>query len=140
LCITAPFSRGRIFETGEEKIFKLNRNKGAKCPQSLPNAALTVTTVPIIVVFTKFDLFIASLSGRSRGEENISVDLAEKMFRDEHGPTFERATHNISGNIPYTAVASMFTPGGVSFVLISSHSLTTRYFAAACGNYDAKHS
>ncbi|KAF8329944.1 hypothetical protein F5887DRAFT_1163193 [Amanita rubescens] len=107
LCITAPFSGGRIFETGEENIFKLNRNKGAKCPQSLPNAVLTVTTVPIIVVFTKFDLFIASLSGRSRGEENISVDLAEKMFRDEHGPTFERATHNISGNIPYTAVARL---------------------------------
>ncbi|KAF8331196.1 hypothetical protein F5887DRAFT_1287007 [Amanita rubescens] len=88
LCITAPFSRGRIFETREEKIFKLNRNK-----------------VPIIVVFTKFDLFIACLSRRNRGKENISMDLAEKKFRDEHGVAFEKATQNISGKIPYTTVA-----------------------------------
>ena len=28
LCIPASYSGGRLFETGEEKIFKLNRNKG----------------------------------------------------------------------------------------------------------------
>ena len=28
LCIPASYSGGRVFETGEEKIFKLNRNKG----------------------------------------------------------------------------------------------------------------
>ena len=28
LCIPAPFSEGRIFETGEETIFELNQNKG----------------------------------------------------------------------------------------------------------------
>ncbi len=140
LCITAPFSRGRIFETGEEKIFKLNRNKGNKYPQSPPNFALTVTTVPIIVVFTKFDLFIAALSRRSRGKEKISMDVAEKKFRDEHGVAFEKTTQNISGKIPYTTVASMFTSGGVSFVLISSRSLDASYFATTCRNYDAKHS
>ena len=140
LCITAPFSRGRIFETGEEKIFKLNRNKGTKYPQSSPSAALIVTTVPIIVVFTKFDLFLAGLSRRSRGKEKISMDLAEKKFRDEHGVAFERATQNISGKIPYATVSSMFTLGDVSFVLTSSRSFTARYFRPACRNYDAKHS
>ncbi|KAF8351862.1 hypothetical protein F5887DRAFT_1068257 [Amanita rubescens] len=88
LCITAPFSGGRIFETGDEMIFKLNRNK-----------------VPIIVVFTKFDLFIAGLSRRSRRKESISMEVAEKKFRDEHGVAFEKATQNISGKIPYTTVA-----------------------------------
>ena len=28
LCIPASYSGGRLFETGEENIFKLNRNKG----------------------------------------------------------------------------------------------------------------
>lgn len=28
LCIPVPYAGGRIFETGDEKIFQLNRNKG----------------------------------------------------------------------------------------------------------------
>ncbi|KAF8685409.1 hypothetical protein AX14_003999, partial [Amanita brunnescens Koide BX004] len=87
LCITSPFSRGRIFETGEEKIFKLNRNK-----------------VPIIVVFTKFDLFVASLARRSAGRK-VNLEVAETRFKSEHGQAFEKATNNLSGRIPYTTVA-----------------------------------
>jgi len=68
------------------------------------------------------------------------MDVAEKKFRDEHGVAFEKTTQNISGKIPYTTVASMFTSGGVSFVLISSRSLDASYFATTCRNYDAKHS
>jgi hypothetical protein len=28
LCITAPYAGNRLFETGDEKIFQMNRNKG----------------------------------------------------------------------------------------------------------------
>ena len=119
LCITAPFSRGRIFETGEEKIFKLNRNKGNYL-QLNPyfNSWIINATVPIIVVFTKFDLFVASLSRRSAGRGKISLEVAETRFQSEHGQAFEKATHNLSGKIPYTTVASTFLSEDASFFCI----------------------
>ena len=141
LCITAPFSRGRIFETGEEKIFKLNRNKGNYLQWNpYSNSWLIVITVPIIVVFTKFDLFVASLSRRSAGRGKISLDVAETRFQNEHGQAFEKATHNIAGKIPYTTVASTFSSEDASSALISPRSLNAWYITAACRNYDAKYS
>ena len=35
LCITVPFGGNRIFKEGDEKIFKLDRNKGKYSPNSI---------------------------------------------------------------------------------------------------------
>jgi hypothetical protein len=75
--------------------------------------------VPIIVVFTKFDLFVASLSRRSAGRGKISLEFAETRFQNEHGQAFEKA---ISGKIPYTTVASTFSSEDALFALISPRS------------------
>ncbi|KAF8351818.1 kinase-like domain-containing protein [Amanita rubescens] len=90
LCVTVPYAGNRMFEEGDEKIFKLNRNK-----------------VPIIVVFTKLDLLVASLdkSGVRRGEN--SLELAEKDFKEKYSQIFERSTtKNAGGHIPYALVAT----------------------------------
>ena len=36
LCVTVPFAGNRMFEEGDEKIFRLNRNKGKYSPNSIP--------------------------------------------------------------------------------------------------------
>ena len=36
LCVTVPFAGNRMFEEGDEKIFKLNRNKGKYSPNFVP--------------------------------------------------------------------------------------------------------
>jgi hypothetical protein len=78
-----------------------------------------MSTVPIIVVFTKFDLFVASLARRSKGKDKINVEFAEERFKREHGRAFEKATHDILGKIPYTTVASTFTSEDASFACIN---------------------
>jgi hypothetical protein len=57
--------------------------------------------VPIIVVFTKFDLFIDSLN--KAGTEQGKVKLAEKKFKERYGKVFENATQ-------YALVSSTLTP------------------------------
>ena len=74
--------------------------------------------MPIIVVFTKFDLFVASLARRSAGRK-VNLEVAETRFKSEHGQAFEKATNNLSGRIPYTTVASTFTSGDAPFAFIS---------------------
>ncbi|KAF8351788.1 hypothetical protein F5887DRAFT_2985 [Amanita rubescens] len=88
LCIDVPYAGGRIFETGDERIFELNRNE-----------------VPIIVVFTKFDLFLTALHKRGEAKDPISLELAEKIFKKKHGPVFDKLTKNIGGQIPYALVS-----------------------------------
>ncbi|KAF8736319.1 hypothetical protein AX14_000496 [Amanita brunnescens Koide BX004] len=61
LRITSPLSGGQIFETGDELVFKLNQNK-----------------MPIIVVFTKFDLFVAKLNLQRGEKDRISLEFAER--------------------------------------------------------------
>ena len=65
--------------------------------------------VPIIVVYTMFDLFMANL-GRNKGmpDGNGSYEFAVKNFDEEYGQQFMMSTKNIEGNVPYTVVASTF--------------------------------
>ncbi|KAF8696555.1 hypothetical protein AX14_001521 [Amanita brunnescens Koide BX004] len=96
LCIPVPYSNGRIFETGDERIFQLNRNK-----------------VPIVVVFTKLDLFLARLS--RRGEAKVksntnSLEVAETIFKEKYGRVFDKSTKNIEGHIPYALVTTISHP------------------------------
>ena len=130
LCIATPSTRGRILEAGEENLLKLNRNKGNYLQSAHPNSGLTMSTVPIIAVFTKFDLFVASLAKRSKEKGEINVEFAEERFKRKHSQAFEKATHDILGKAPYTTVASTFTSENASLAFTSSYSFTPRYFAA----------
>ncbi|KAF8351830.1 hypothetical protein F5887DRAFT_3940, partial [Amanita rubescens] len=93
LCITAPYVGGPIFQAWDEKIFRLNQRK-----------------VPIIVVYTKFDLFMANSQRRGKGNTGKGdLESAEKHFYDKYGQLFAKSTKNIEGRVPYTIV-SKFQP------------------------------
>lgn len=68
-----------------------------------------MTTVPIIVVFTKFDHFAATLGNESTQNGKISQELAEREFRKRYDQVFEASTKEAASNIPYTLVASTST-------------------------------
>ncbi|KAF8688273.1 hypothetical protein AX14_003473 [Amanita brunnescens Koide BX004] len=91
LCITAPFTDRPLFQPWDEKIFELNKRK-----------------VPIIVVCTMFDRFMASLSrprGANMGKGDGSFESAVKIFQEQYGQQFKASTKNVEGEIPYTVVA-----------------------------------
>ncbi|KAF8351828.1 kinase-like domain-containing protein [Amanita rubescens] len=88
LCIPASYSGGRVFETGEENIFKLNRNK-----------------VPIVVVITKFDLYIAGLSKRGKLKGPNISQAAEQMFEQTFGHKFKKGGVSQDRPIPYALVS-----------------------------------
>ncbi|KAM6495248.1 hypothetical protein JOM56_009871 [Amanita muscaria] len=98
LCISVPYAGGRIFETGDEKIFKLNRNK---------------VPVPIIVVFTKYDLLVTTVRAqlRKNGEGKGSVmdkkcqELAAKSYDENCVTPFKVLTREVPESIPYTHVS-----------------------------------
>ncbi|KAK2463327.1 hypothetical protein APHAL10511_004638 [Amanita phalloides] len=83
LCIPVPYANGRFLEKGDEKIFKLNRNK-----------------VPIILVFTKLDLLSANI-----GEESVLKDRESvtKEFNDKHYQAIKKFTSN---KIPHVLVST----------------------------------
>ncbi|KAJ7891724.1 hypothetical protein B0H14DRAFT_2688057 [Mycena olivaceomarginata] len=60
LCIQVPFAGGRVFETGDEQFLRL----------------ASETSVPVVVVFTKFDLLV------TRKEENLSDEEMEMSQED----------------------------------------------------------
>ncbi|KAF8351827.1 kinase-like domain-containing protein [Amanita rubescens] len=83
LCITVPDTSSSMIQQWDEKILLLNRYK-----------------VPIIVVFTKFDLFVEGLNKGTGSPES-----AERYFQENYGPLFETSTKKIAGQVPYTVVA-----------------------------------
>ena len=64
-------------------------------------------TVPIIVVFTKFDLYVAGLQRRSGTTDKISFQTAEDDFKKEFDHNFDKKSMS-EGQIPYALVSSMF--------------------------------
>jgi hypothetical protein len=98
----------RIFEPGDEKVFKLNRNKG-NYPKSLTlyHAYCDNITVPIIVVITQFDLYIKGLTRRKRLNLNISQP-ADQTFKQTFGHKFDKGGVSRDRPIPYALVSSMF--------------------------------
>ena len=65
--------------------------------------------MPIIVVFTKFDLLIASLN-KTGTEQGKVQKLAEKKFNERCSKIFENATKNDLNQIQYALVSSTFAP------------------------------
>ena len=69
--------------------------------------------MPIIVVFTKFDLFLARLArrGEIKDKRNNSLEAAEAIFKEKYGRIFDKSTKNMEGHIPYALVTtSTFAP------------------------------
>ena len=108
LCIPAPLSGVRIFETGEEIIFKWNRNKGnyRKC-LTLYHAYCDNIIVPVIVVITQFDLYIKGSTRRKRLNLNISQSV-DQTFKQSFGHKFDKGGVSRDHPIPYVLVSSMF--------------------------------
>jgi hypothetical protein len=104
LCITAPSSGGPTWETWDEKILELIPNKGNIYKSHSTFIRFTTTTVPIIVVYTKFDLVSSVDREGEEGEE-----FTERNYKDIYGEVIER--HDALRQIPYTVVTSTSTFG-----------------------------
>ena len=68
-----------------------------------------MTTVPIIVVITKFDLYIVGLSKRGRLKGPNISQAAEQMFMQTFGHKFEKGGVGQDRPMPYALVSSMST-------------------------------
>ena len=68
--------------------------------------------VPIIVVYTKFDLFMVKLRRNKNGTWNSDTtqEDAEKNFNEKYGQSFASSTKDVwgLGQIPYTVASSTF--------------------------------
>ena len=64
-------------------------------------------TVPIIVVYTMFDRFMANLN-LGKGRVDGSFEFAVKQFNQKYGQQFKTSMANIGDNVPYTVVASTY--------------------------------
>lgn len=107
----SPYTGGKILHPWDEKIFKLNQHKGSYLPfLSKLLYGLIVLIVPIIVVYTKFDLFIVNLRRNKNGvgKSDSNPETAEQFFNEKYGQTFESSTKDV-GQIPYTVASSRFT-------------------------------
>ncbi|KAF8351810.1 kinase-like domain-containing protein [Amanita rubescens] len=85
ICIATPPSDDLILDKG---IFKMIQKH-----------------VPIIVVFTKFDLFVSQMAKQGRQNGESIQEFAEKEFQKRYGQKFEASIKSGSGGIPYTFVA-----------------------------------
>ena len=85
-----------------------------------------MTIVPIIIVYTQFDLFVAGLSRPKNGQPKVdySQEAAEKHFHEKYGQQFQTSTRNIDGpnQIPYTFVSGTFASQITSPALTSCSS------------------
>ena len=76
---------------------------------SIPKILMIMMAVPIIVVYTMFDLFMGNLDrNRGRPGGDGSYEFAVKNFDEKYGQQFKMSTKSIEDDIPYTVVASMF--------------------------------
>jgi hypothetical protein len=114
LCIPVQSAESKF--ALDEKIFKLNRNKG-NYMQALSESILTLIVVPIIVVLTKFDAFVSKQAEASKG----SQESAEREIEERYDRVFETLIKNVV--IPYTVVSRMYASCVASTMLTSSFSL-----------------
>ncbi|KAF8685412.1 hypothetical protein AX14_004000 [Amanita brunnescens Koide BX004] len=106
LCITAPASGGPTLETWDEKIFELNTNE-----------------VPIIVVYTKFDL-VGSLSKNGVGKSEEAKTVTERNYKEKYGQVIERSMKSVAPRqIPYTVVTTSQPESLQRLVEITAHRL-----------------
>ena len=98
--------------------------------------------MPIIVVYTKFDLFMASNQRKCKGivgKGGSSLESAEKHFYDMYGQLFAKSTENIEGQIPYTIVSSAFVSPVVYYSSTSPSRIPALNLATTRRNNKAKY-
>ena len=84
-----------------------------------------MTIVPVIIIFTKFDLFVQALGNEGSQNGKISREMAEREFRKRYSQIFEASTKGTVSQTPYTLVARSFSPLALlSSALISSCSIS----------------
>ena len=95
--------------------------------------------MPIIVVITKFDLYVAELSkqGNLKGQ-NISWQAAEEMFKQTFGHKFEKAGMSQDRPVPYALVSSM-SASDVAPLPLTSCRFAISYLPTAGPNHDGTH-
>jgi len=94
LCIATPFAGGRVFETGDEKIFKLN-----------------LKSVPVVVVFTKYDQLVAQKEGElMRGKLTMDgaklVKEAKAQAARIYADVCVQQLKAAKGNVPFVNVST----------------------------------
>ena len=72
-----------------------------------------MSTVPVIVLYTKLDLLMARarMNRGSVGQSENVQESVEKNFREKHGPDFEQLARSKERKISYTVVGGTFTIG-----------------------------
>lgn len=78
-----------------------------------------MTSVPIIVVITKFDLYITGLSKRGKLKGPNISQAAEEMFEQTFGHKFKGGMSQ-DRPIPYALVSSMSASDGVASLPLTS--------------------
>lgn len=109
LCIPVPFAGGSLYDIWDEKIVQFNKGEGNYL-QSFSSLCTNVTTVPIIVLYTKLDLLMARarMNKSGMGQSDSMQESAEKNFRDKQGPEFEQLARSEERRISYTVVGCTF--------------------------------
>jgi hypothetical protein len=75
-------------------------------------------TVPVIIVITKFDLYVADLMRHFGMKKNIGYQSAEDDFIEKYGPQLGK-NGITKGLIPHVLVSSMFISEVTSSALTS---------------------
>jgi hypothetical protein len=85
LCIKIPTANGRVFETGDENLLAIaSEYRGEQIPADTL-ASLTQEPVPVIVVFTQYDVLCGAIFRRLPPKERtdeICEGKADKQFQE----------------------------------------------------------
>ena len=113
-CVSTPINGSRLLQSGDNKIFQLcTKHQGIFFPSHpSPHSENISTTVPIVVVFTKFDGLVTSKE-KDLFEQNLGLnketlierakEIAAASFEKDCDALIERAKAN---GVPYIFVSS----------------------------------
>jgi hypothetical protein len=117
-----PVAGDRVAETGVEQIVKINRGNGKFLPaHSRYMFKKFVCAVPLIVVFTKYDLLVTSeirRGDRSGSKEEVWQNAEEKANESFQRVCVDPLTE-VVGNVPNTRVSGGLHHSFVSFGLVT---------------------
>ncbi|KAF7985533.1 hypothetical protein HWV62_3769 [Athelia sp. TMB] len=117
LCAEIPRAGGRVFETGDEILLKLGLT--GKClltPDHEVQCIQTISTVPVVVVFTKFDNLVnrEMLENMTDDEMEMEDDEVQALAIQRADLSFEdlcvKKLHGLGHNIAYTKCLALVKP------------------------------
>ncbi|KDQ53797.1 hypothetical protein JAAARDRAFT_209811 [Jaapia argillacea MUCL 33604] len=111
LCIAVPRSGGRLFETGTEELLRLGQD-----------------ALPIVIVFTKFDMLLLQQRNQLRGKlpkEQIAPAAekeGERFFQDHcKGPLARLAPHTCCVKVSQNDAPSLLWLVNVTYDVVTRH-------------------